>query len=124
MNQEVKKAWIEALRSGEYKQTTGRLRRGDSYCCLGVLCDLYIKNNPDYVWAGGGDYRYFASCRDDAETGAMSMFLAFNFLHGEVVKWAGLSSENPHYDDDGTLSDLNDSGSSFEEIADVIEKHL
>lgn len=40
MNQEVKQKWVEALRSGKYKQGQGYLRKGDNYCCLGVLCDL------------------------------------------------------------------------------------
>ncbi len=31
---------IAALRSGDYAQTRGTLRRADTYCCLGVACDL------------------------------------------------------------------------------------
>jgi len=35
---EVKRRWIEALRSGEYKQGYGILRTVDNeYCCMGVL---------------------------------------------------------------------------------------
>lgn len=35
---DIKAKWLEALRSGKYKQGTGRLfRPGDTYCCLGVL---------------------------------------------------------------------------------------
>lgn len=33
--------WIAALRSGKYQQGYGQLREFDSYCCLGVACDLY-----------------------------------------------------------------------------------
>jgi hypothetical protein len=41
MNAELKVKWIAALRSGKYRQGLGRLRGGDnSYCCLGVLCDV------------------------------------------------------------------------------------
>jgi hypothetical protein len=40
MNQELKNKWIEALRSGKYKQGRNYLRMGDSFCCLGVLCDV------------------------------------------------------------------------------------
>ena len=36
--------WAEALEFGEYKQTTGRLRQGNRYCCLGVACDLSYLN--------------------------------------------------------------------------------
>lgn len=37
MDQKIKKEWVKALRSGEYKQGRGRLKCGDEYCCLGVL---------------------------------------------------------------------------------------
>lgn len=41
MNEELKQKWIEALRSGKYKQGHGQLRDLDNrYCCLGVLCDV------------------------------------------------------------------------------------
>lgn len=34
------KKWVEALRSGKYKQETdeGQLRHGDCYCAIGVAC--------------------------------------------------------------------------------------
>ena len=32
--------WIAALRSGKYKQCKGKLKVGDSYCCLGVACEV------------------------------------------------------------------------------------
>ena len=35
------KRFVKALRSGKYKQTTGKLQNANSYCCLGVACDLY-----------------------------------------------------------------------------------
>lgn len=39
MKPEVKKKWVEALRSGKYQQGGGALRLGDRYCCLGVLAE-------------------------------------------------------------------------------------
>lgn len=42
----TKKDWIDALRSGEFKQCTGSLAKRDpesgttSYCCLGVLATI------------------------------------------------------------------------------------
>lgn len=45
-------AWIEALRSGKYPQTTGNLcvestdetsKRSAGYCCLGVVCEVAIE---------------------------------------------------------------------------------
>ena len=42
MDLEFKRKWVEALRSGQYKQ--GKLRlydsSTDSYCCLGVACHI------------------------------------------------------------------------------------
>lgn len=52
---EVKDLWLEALRSGEYKQSVARMRvtpesgsglcekHGEGYCCLGVLTDIALK---------------------------------------------------------------------------------
>ena len=38
MKKQLRDEWVKALRSGEFKQGTGRLQDGDAYCCLGVLC--------------------------------------------------------------------------------------
>lgn len=40
------KKWIKALRSGKYKKGTGNLHmkhdnQEDTYCCLGVACDIF-----------------------------------------------------------------------------------
>lgn len=32
--------WVSKLEDGSYTQAAGRLRSGDSFCCLGVMCDL------------------------------------------------------------------------------------
>lgn len=40
MNFKLKDKWVTALRSGKYEQGSGRLRNGDKFCCLGVLCDV------------------------------------------------------------------------------------
>lgn len=41
MDVELKRKWVEALRSGEYKQGVGYLRDDENhFCCLGVLCDI------------------------------------------------------------------------------------
>lgn len=45
LRSEVKNAWVDALRSGEYQQGKGKLRDHENrYCCLGVLADLAIKS--------------------------------------------------------------------------------
>ena len=37
---ELMRQWVDALRSGKYRQTRGWLRKDDGFCCLGVLCDI------------------------------------------------------------------------------------
>lgn len=40
MTQEQRDAWCKALRSGEYQQAHRMLRVHDTYCAVGVLCDI------------------------------------------------------------------------------------
>lgn len=42
MDAELKKEWIDRLRSGRYDQTTGMLRNNLGFCCLGVLCEVLV----------------------------------------------------------------------------------
>ena len=37
MDAEIKRKWVEALRSGKYEQCKGHLRQNDAFCCIGVL---------------------------------------------------------------------------------------
>jgi len=111
MNPKIKQKWLNALRSGEYQQTQERLRKEDGFCCLGVLCDLYIKEN-NVEWEINEDdmYRYEKH---------------FTVLPPSVVGWAGVEDSNPYVNGGiGTLSGLNDKGFTFNEIADLIEEHL
>lgn len=42
MNKEAKQLWIDALRSGKYKQGKGCLMdTNNAYCCLGVLVRVF-----------------------------------------------------------------------------------
>lgn len=36
------KQFLEALRSGKYKQIQGVLKNGEGYCCLGVAAELFL----------------------------------------------------------------------------------
>lgn len=61
---EIAELWASALESGEYKQGEGFLhtkeKNGDSFCCLGVLCDLAVKHGviPEPVIDDEGTYKY------------------------------------------------------------------
>lgn len=113
MNQNVKKLWVEALRSGNYVQGYGRLSTGYAHCCLGVLCDLAVK---DGVVTAEGDADGVIY---DSEEG---------LLPYSVTRWAGLGSQQGgrvNIDGiSGYLSELNDNGFGFSELADAIEAQL
>jgi hypothetical protein len=100
---EIKSAWLEALRSGEYEQGTRTLKStpdgGAKFCCLGVLCDLHAKATGT-EWSAptsSGDWwRYMQQGAD---------------LPLQVQEWAGLDRTNPrvwYIDGWACLSDLND----------------
>ena len=123
MNQSIKQKWITALRSGEYKQTGGRLRKGDCYCCLGVLTDLYdkdIKNDHHEWYEEDGQYGY-------ASDGGIVEAI----LPESVMKWADLKECNPTVLEERmgqpvtSLAYLNDNeGLDFNQLADIIKKHF
>lgn len=122
MNQDIKRKWVEALRSGEYKQGKGALRdQDDNFCCLGVLCDLASKEGVVSV-----SNSYVESVYDyDGDGGESS----WSELPYSVTEWAGLESENPRIDYPHapviSLAELNDIvKATFAEIADVIEEQL
>ena len=88
--------WVEALRSGKYKQGKGYLDEGGEYCCLGVACKIF--NIP----------------ATDAHYPPKELV---NLL--DLVDDAG-RRRGPDGTDD-TLAHHNDNGKDFNQIADLIE---
>ena len=118
MDQEIGKRWIAALESGEYMKGKGRLCAERStghtvFCCLGVLCELALKDGVDLVkeWS-------LAGATYDGEG---------SFLPGSVVDWAGMHSSNGEFcdsDEEDTLVGLNDDSDAFEPVIEIIRNHL
>jgi len=95
---QVMKQWAKALRSGDYKQARGQLKKGVGYCCLGVLCDIVDRKGHGKDWFNG------------------DMYPPDNVKHR-----AGLNVVFGVNDVD-ELADLNDHHkATFEEIADVVD---
>jgi hypothetical protein len=112
MNRDVAKLWVKALRSGDYEQGQGALRRltedGPQDCCLGVLCDLAISN--------GIELETRKSSYDNKIVFGSS---SVGVPPIEVMDWAGLE-----YGQAEQYADLNDvQDYTFEQIADYIEDH-
>lgn len=109
MKRSIARKWIKALESGEYKQCKGQLRKGDSFCCLGVLCNLHAQEHPDVA----AEQRYKNSYMGNV-----------GVLPDAVMAWAG-AMDDCGFMGSGvpTLAMLNDTeGFSFPEIAKVVRK--
>ena len=105
MTKKLKKEWIKALKSGEYVQGVGSLwnRKQNNYCCLGILGKV---------------------C---GVTG-LSGNLKYEFLDSANLNLKGLSKIPKELQGTGgvaeVLAHMNDTGYTFEEIAQYIEKNL
>lgn len=145
MNEEVKKEWIDRLRSGRYNQTSGKLRREGGFCCLGVLCE--IARDKEIVTLEGDEIysRYVTlNNRIDAEVavppesvvsfsdlGSQNPNIYFTPEEYQVLVDRGVSPEAFYASAQGgsinyitNLATLNDNGATFSLVAEVIEQKL
>jgi hypothetical protein len=113
MNIEIGKRWVEALRNGEYKQGHHCLMSGYKFCCLGVLCDLYRKENGG-EWKPDHDLDYYSFERETF------------ILPVKVKEWAGMRTTMGERAKENvpSLAIMNDNERSFLYIADVIENEM
>ena len=106
MDKALKAKWLEALRSGKYKQGRKKLRsEDDEFCCLGVLCDI----------SGQGQWKLEPS--------------SYCYYKEEERDFYGLPSFMVNIDGArgvwGELVTMNDIDKlSFPEIAEWIEKNI
>lgn len=108
---------VKALRSGEYEQGRGNLvDSADRFCCLGVACNV---STLPLEWERVGNTWRMGGTSVDLPDQIQDEYGFFNSSgtrrDGQYTKIRG-----GHYDD---LVDANDSGASFEDIADYIEKN-
>lgn len=97
--------WVEALRSGRYRQGKQRLKLTDaggniSYCCLGVACDIVDPTK----WALTYGPRFWSYGADTI------------MLPDSIERLYGLTHK-----DQQELMALNDSDKTFDTIAAYIE---
>lgn len=152
MKKTIMNKWVKALRSGKYKQCREKLCNVDgktgeeSFCCLGVLTDLYLKERKrqkkgpnikffrTYTMEDMDHEGDFSKWEIDGEDGCLAP---------EVAEWAGFNTATDNYKtgcfsngkkeidlailNDGGLNPLDYSKTtprkSFKQIADVIEKN-
>lgn len=115
MKKAIKKRWVKALRSGDYKQGTEFLHQRkdgvDQWCCLGVLCDVEgVPSEPrqSYVYP------------EENTSEKFRMGGSISILSPELLTKFGLTDIQQ-----GKLANMNDhQGKSFVEIADFVEKEI
>ena len=113
---QLRKDWIAALRSGDYRQGICWLKDQNTYCCLGVLCDI----------SGLGVWRDFTDNSPDSsyETENES---DFGCLPSKIAKLAGIDTNHIVFykGKPCTLTELNDQARlNFNQIADLLEDQL
>jgi hypothetical protein len=112
VNQKIAKQWAERLRTDtSVYQITKHLGIGKGRCCLGVLCDMAFEQGvietplksqldlEEIIYDGSSDT-----------------------LPVSVQDWAEMNSDDGRYDQTRSLADDNDEGTTFAQIADIIEE--
>lgn len=119
MDKKIMGKWVKALESGKYKKGREALQKNDTFCCLGVLCDIYAKETKNGSWSKEEEYN---GLRFEVDEGDHSC----GTLPNEVRDWAGMHSENGDLGNGErkSLVDINDVGKKgFKYIAQVIKKN-
>ncbi len=103
-NKELIKNWVDALRSGKYKQGQKALRQetpeGSRFCCLGVACDLEDPKKWRNLEGGKADFDYHQG-----------------WLSQELLAKLGFN-----HMEQSSLANMNDNqGKTFDEIARYLE---
>src|SRR4051812_8813302 len=107
MLSEVAKKWVDALRSGKFKQGRSSLTQKHpdgtlTHCCLGVLCELAVEAG---ILQPAFEYDELPSDPTPVKRMAYATERGteYQWLPIEVQKWAGIANER------GSC-DLGDSG--------------
>jgi hypothetical protein len=109
MNKAVKSKWLRALRSKKYRKAKGQLRIGNSFCCLGVLCD--ISNNS-------GNW--------DIEDPNIFLYPAGDTVAQCDTRLPDRYQKAIHFkeSDENELIRLNDSCDTWDEVISYIDKNM
>lgn len=118
MPKEMKQRWVDALRSGKYRQAQGALEKDGGYCCLGVLqmvVDGEVETAPN---CRGG--------RQPADLPSNTWCERNKIEHdGWQVEADDIEDSYGHIESYSDLPELNDeSPLTFKDIADIIEQQV
>lgn len=97
----LQRKWLNALRSGKFKQTKKRLRTDAGFCCLGVACE--ISGAVQHRRHEGGSH-FYGKYSDTSLPPTVQRLFKFKDNIGGITGG-------------DSLADMNDGGKSFKRIA-------
>ena len=103
---ENQQKWVDALRSGDYEQTSETLQDEYGYCCLGVGC-VVAEQNGVHVYRDGYGMVEGATLESQAL----------------AKEWLGLADDTGSFKSSELVEKNDEDGKSFAEIADLIESN-
>lgn len=107
MNKNAQK-WVDALRSGKYKQGRYSLNKNGKFCCLGVACEVAAANGVPLKVTKNKKFTLYNAQRA--------------FLPDAVIVWLGFNKEKSG-EFEGALMEENDTHrQTFEQIVKIIEE--
>lgn len=113
--QEARALWIAALKSGDWEQGRQYLCKDGQYCCLGVVCEIYIREGIGELEVSVNT-RGIKEYRDTKNEVTMK-----SGLPNMVADWLGVKGMFGLTTDGRSLTIHNDDGKSFVEIANLVE---
>lgn len=120
MPRELKEKWIEALRSGKYKQGYGVLKTKGEYCCLGVLQELRGVEEK-IVGDGVSTFNGFSTVLDEKTCRDLNCLnIGFDIPQECIKECTPYWAEDRHV----SIANVNDLGVPFSKIADLVEKYV
>lgn len=116
LRREIVQKWVDALRSGKYKQGRGGLRvitpEGQKHCCLGVLCEVAKLEGLPVTDRPGLDGEYLFDGAD--MLGVPTALREWVGYENEEAAWSVGTAWLPSLNDDR--------GVTFEGIAALLER--
>ena len=111
MREYVKNKWVAALKSGKYKQGCCHLRGPTGYCCLGVLCEVFMDEGNEL------DVR-------TTQNSVVEYNGQTSYPPKKVREWAGICHVSGRASSaDYCVAAINDTTDSFTDAIEYIEKH-
>lgn len=106
-NREHMTMWIEALESGEFRQTASamRVKYGNEYryCCLGVATQVALRNGMEF------DRETLDLASAQLEEPESNLWRVYDgYLSPEVQEWLGVSHQDPLVTPVDTAAHAND----------------